>query len=809
MRTVFTIPSLLLCTCLQAAPALPADSLSRIDLEEVVVVSSPKETGKLRNRPVSVSLFNNELLTASHSESLKELSDYVPNFYMPDYGSALTSAMYIRGIGSRINTPAVGLYVDHVAYADKSAFDLHFLDIERVDILRGPQGTLYGRNTMGGLIRVFTRNPFRYQGTDVRLGFSSRDNGYKVSATHYNRLGSNVAFSAGAYYEGGRGLYENITRNERADKLSSTGGRLRLVWLPSDAWKIDLNADYSYLDQGGYTYRYLGATDPQQETMSEYIGSVFSNRPSFYRRGVFNGSATVSYSSPRMVMTSVTAYQNLTDNMTLDQDFTPLDYFTLTQKQRINSWSEEVTLRSSGNKRWEWINGVYGLYQTLHTGSPVSLSEDFIRSTLNEANAFMAPHNMNLALDLTHPPFRTHGTFDTPLTDLAIFHQSTFNDLFGAEGLGLTAGLRVEHERTRLDYNYGGTLDYDLNLKWNSRPIIPSVSRSDIQQFHGTLRRDYTQFLPKVALTYAFNDHNNIYASWSKGYRSGGFNIQMFSDLVQGEARGQMMGHVNTSMQEAMQRPPLSMMPEHVKQLVLNKLSYTYNGSPLNTIFKPEYSYNYEVGSHLSLFKGNLQLDVSVFYMDVYDQQISRFVGSDLGRAMVNAGRGQSYGAEVAWRGTSADKRIVWYGSYGYTHSTFKEYDPGQASETVPPSVTGNYNGNYVPFVPSHTYAAGVDFRWPIRHGGIVRSISAGINTTGAGSIWWNEENTLSQPFYALLGAHASVDLGAVTIDVWGKNLTDTRYDTFCFTSKATFTNLQFAQQGRPIQFGVDMKIHF
>ena len=117
----------------------------------------------MRQLPSSVSLISQKDMQANHITSLKSASSIVPNFFMPDYGSRLTSAMYIRGIGSRINTPAVGMYVDNIPYLDKSAFDFNFYDIERIDILRGPQGTLYGRNTMGGLVKVHTRSPFSYQ----------------------------------------------------------------------------------------------------------------------------------------------------------------------------------------------------------------------------------------------------------------------------------------------------------------------------------------------------------------------------------------------------------------------------------------------------------------------------------------------------------------------------------------------------------------------------------------------------------------------------------------------------------------------
>ena len=156
------------------------DTLKNFDIEEAVVVASPKETKQLRKQPLSVSLFDASSLKHRNVSAVKDLSAYAPNFFMPDYGSRLTSACYIRGIGSRINTPAVGLYVDNVPYADKSAYDFSFQGIERVDVLRGPQGTLYGRNTMGGLLRIFTANPITHHGTDVSAGIGT---GWKTSKT--------------------------------------------------------------------------------------------------------------------------------------------------------------------------------------------------------------------------------------------------------------------------------------------------------------------------------------------------------------------------------------------------------------------------------------------------------------------------------------------------------------------------------------------------------------------------------------------------------------------------------------------------
>ena len=153
-------------------PSVPADTAS-FDIEEAVVVASPKETRALRRQPVSVSLFDARSLELRGVNAAKDLSSLAPNLFMPDYGSRLTSAVYIRGIGSRINTPAVGMYVDNVPYTDKTGYDFRFTDVDRVDVLRGPQGTLYGRGAMGGVIRIFTANPLQHKGTDVEAGFTT------------------------------------------------------------------------------------------------------------------------------------------------------------------------------------------------------------------------------------------------------------------------------------------------------------------------------------------------------------------------------------------------------------------------------------------------------------------------------------------------------------------------------------------------------------------------------------------------------------------------------------------------------------
>ncbi len=130
-----------------SATAQKRDTLRWITLPELEVTPLKQEK-QFRVMPVAAFAVNSGVLKQHNVVSVKDLVGFVPNLFMPEYGSKLTSPLYIRGIGSKINAPSVGLYVDGIPYFEKSSFDFDFREIERVEVLRGPQGTLYGRNTM-------------------------------------------------------------------------------------------------------------------------------------------------------------------------------------------------------------------------------------------------------------------------------------------------------------------------------------------------------------------------------------------------------------------------------------------------------------------------------------------------------------------------------------------------------------------------------------------------------------------------------------------------------------------------------------
>ena len=803
----------------------PADTTRVIDIEEVVVIATPKENNRLRQQPISATSFSQGDMRNNSVTSVKSLSGLVPNLFIPDYGSKLTTSVYVRGIGSRINTPAVGLYVDNIPFIDKSAFDFNYSDIERIDVLRGPQGTLYGRNTMGGLIRVFTKSPFSYQGTDISLGAATYNN-YKASVNHYHRISDKFAFSAGAFYEHEGGFFENTARNnEKIDKSDEVGGRMRAIWLPKDNLKLDFTVNYEYSNQGGYPYQLtsISETDIYYQDLKGDLGKVAYNNECGYMRHLLNGGLNLEYQAENFILSSVTGFQYLKDEMNLDQDFTRKNVYTMSQRQNSKTLSEEIVLKSKPGRRWQWTTGVSGFYQWLNTEGPVTFHEDgvnWLNNTINSnANKYMPEIPMGLTMSMkmvfsdviNGNTLNIPGYFKTPVLNTAIFHQSTFNDLFGLEGLSFTVGLRMDYENLKMNY-YSGvdyTHTYSLSGEMGNRKItmIPDTEFTQNVKYEGDLNHDYIQLLPKFAIQYDFNKNNNIYATVSKGYRSGGYNIQMFSDILQNDMKSNNMSDVAGKTIETLDKMPAGMISEEMKQKIIGMMNgmaqKVETDVKSTTLYKPEYSWNYEIGSHMTMFDGRLQADVAVFYMDTRDQQISRFTESELGRITVNAGKSRSIGGELALKVQITDNFIL-NGNYGYTNSKFTEYTSNYKDENGELQEI-SYNGHYVPFVPEHTFTVGGQYIFRMKSGAWLDNIMLNANYKGAGRIYWTEQNNAYQNLYGTLNGRISLNKGNGQIGIWINNALNTEYQAFYFESM----NRGFAQMGRPMQIGVDLRCRF
>ena len=736
------------------------DTAKVYDLDEVIVVSQPKESVKLRLQPLSSTVFTDNELKSLNVRDITGLSYFVPSMSIPAYGSRLTSSTYMRGIGSRSGNPAVGVYYDNIPLVNKSSFNSHFYGIDRVDVLRGPQGTLYGMNTEGGLMRVYSKNPMNYQGTDLRLSLATGLQS-DVEIAHYHRPSDKFALYTSASYSGTKGLFDNTYLNKHADLSNEFGGKARLVWMPADGWNIDFTTDYQYVNQNGFPY---GEYDSETKHFSDPQTTLLNG----YKRQMVNSGLNVTYRTPSLLLASTTSHQYLYDQMVMDQDYLPEDYLQLEQRQKMNAITQELSLRSLGGGIWNHASGVFFSKQWLKTDGPVYFGEAMNNKILTNMGMPEAMAKMLSISDNSVP-----GTFRTPQWNIGVYHESHIN-LF--DRLTLTLGLRYDYQKVSIEY----ATQSMFTLTGKGTMMMPGQGGQMIQipvdftskfvsRLENETNKGYSELLPKFGLTLDLGSGSNLYAVVSKGFRAGGYNIQMFSDIFSNEQREIGQGFA------AMAKGDMTV--EHTAD--------DYAKVEETIKYKPETSWNYELGTHLNLFGGKLHADAAVYYMRVRDLQLSVMAGDyGYGRQMINAGRSSSCGLELSLRGTALDNRFTWAATYGYTHSQLLDY-----------------KDNKVPFIPSHTFSAMADYR--------IGKFTIGLNVAGNGPTYWDVDNEYRQKLYATLGAHAMVDFGVIKLNVWGRNLTDTKYNTMLVNSSIDGTKRSFAQQGNPLQVGADVILHF
>ncbi len=480
-------------TTAEGREAEPIDSVGRrVEADEIVVRSSGKETNDLWNVPEAVSLITPLKIANRQIESVKDLSAFVPNLFIPDYGSKMTTPVYLRGVGARSSGQSVGMYVDNIPYMDKSTFDFEFLDIQRIEVLRGPQGTLYGRNAMGGIINVYTLSPLEYQGHKISIGGGNYGT-WNARVSKLARFGDRVGLSVGAYYDREGGYFRNEYTGKKADDGQSAGGRLKLEWDITPRLRMMVASSFDFTDQGAFAY---GLYDKE----SHRTAPVNYNDRGSYLRRMSNNSVRFEYRTEQLLLTSNTGYQWLSDAMWMDQDFTPESIFTINQRQRQHAVNQELTLRSADTeRRYQWSVGAFAFYNHLTTDGDVLFKEDGIRGILQPVfDAIPMPIRLTILNDEIPNP----GVYRTPTVGAALFHQSTFNDLL-TPGLSVTLGLRLDYEKQYLRYNTSMALDLRAENKPAGPPMLPpaGIEMPIARTLVGTDDQQFLQYLPKISVS--------------------------------------------------------------------------------------------------------------------------------------------------------------------------------------------------------------------------------------------------------------------------------------------------------------------
>lgn len=469
--------SFLLCTALfpLCAMAEVTDSTTTQHhiLKEVVVNGFKQDN--ISKAPMSVSVAGSQFINHNELNGLRDVSSVFPNIFIADYGARQNTPIYIRGIGSKTNAPSVGLYVDGMPYFERSVVDLDIAGINGIEILRGPQGTLYGRNSTGGLINIYTYSPLEYQNTIAKLSYGSR-NDLRLGLSHYQKLTQRLGLHVAGNYHRNDGFFRNIATGEKADNLKSANAEMGLAWQAAPLWTMRLNVLFDHSTQGGYPYGKYNATNNTVE-------AVNYNRYSSYRRNVLSAGLNWLYKGDKLHFNSQTSFQYSKDKQYIDQDFTPKDlYFVITGlKQTLVS--QEFTLRSANNNnRYHWIIGAFGFYQKLNN----SVETQFITK------------------DFATPKF-----YNNPTWGGAIYHQSTYDI---TKTLHASIGLRYDYERVGENYTAN-----KYNLSTGLASNVQTATYKDHMHFN--------QITPKFTLSQQISANKMVYASIARGYKAGGYNV--------------------------------------------------------------------------------------------------------------------------------------------------------------------------------------------------------------------------------------------------------------------------------------------
>ena len=689
----------------------------RDTLLKPATITALKESVSLERIPSPFTVILEESLQKSGTYRPNMLSGRVPGLHIPEYGASLTSTIYLRGLGSRMENPVMGLYVDGIPVLDKNAYDFDWEGIRSVTMLRGPQGTLYGRNAMGGVLSMQSLSPSDGLRRTARLEYGSAGS---LRAGGIVTLGNNVL---SATFRHSDGVFPNQYTGANCDPYDGLSARWK--WEKQTGERLFLSNTLwtSLSKEGGFAYA--------QWKDGTLLPVSYNDEGSYRRLSVLEGMSA-RWWSDAVVADAAASIQVLSDDMRMDQDFTTASVFTLGQRQLSGAGTLELRLRRTDTKAaWQPQTGVFALYKLNRMIAPVTFKRDGItRLILDNANGHIPPDIGYL--DIPDGQIPVDSEFLIGIWNAAVFHESVFS-------VGkwlLTAGLRLDYE--------GGMMDYDCLASLHYR-FVPTMSSDKPFSVPYSGREGHSVFevLPKLSALYRAGESLSLYSTVSKGYRAGGFNTQIFSDILQNMTMNGMMKDLGVYLD----RPIVSVSADA-------------------TEYDPETAWNYEAGARLG--RGDLHAGLSAYYIAVRNQQLTVFPpGMSTGRMMTNAGRSRSIGAEAELDWTPGDFRtnIAW----SWCDARFVSFNDGNR----------DYSGLRIPYVPRHTLYAGAGYSF--RPGKF--RVDADLSVRGAGPIPWNEDNTLTEPFRLRLEARLALAFPKWELYIRGENLTDTPGQSFYFKS--------------------------
>ena len=688
---------------------------------EEVVVTATRRAENVQSIPVAVSAFTGEDLANLGVTETLDVAKVVPNFVAHNNTGLGTANTYsLRGLNNTESIatfdPPVGTYVDDFFIQRQNSNNYALFDIDRIEVLRGPQGSLFGRNTTGGAVRVILKEPAEEFGGYAEVGGGRFD---KISARGSVDIpaSENFRLKISGYYINDDGFVDNVTTGKDGLNYEDNFGvRGAILWQPSD--NASWNASLTYIEnEHANMYNYVEDDDRFTRTGlvtdgAPYAGLLTGDKQNF---GLGNETRSLHFTSDIEWETAIGTVNILTSYLTLDQDFL-LDFFegpfatggfTIANEGEHDQFSQEAKLTGSFGDKLDYIAGVFYFNEDNKT----DLAQIFNLGAIG------------LFLPTGFPLFQYDRTMDNGVNSWAVYTQL---DLHVTEQLTLTAGIRYTDE------------EKDFGITDNGNPRAGAVFNSrDIEALGIPLEQNESIVTPRFALEFEASDDFMIYASATRGFKSGGWN-----------ARGTAPGTL----------------------------------SP----FSPEKIWNYEGGIRSEWFDNRLRVNLTGFYSDITDFQLPSAYTDPASGAIVfitqNFADLEIYGFEAELLANPVDN-LTLFANIGIMESEYKNLDPAIVAQRRNCLTNGlqcaqgivNPHGNIAPPVraPEHQLSIGGWYEIPVTDSiNIVPRINVidygdhNISTSG-------QDNALLDGYTIINGGVSIEHSGGWTLTASCQNCTD------------------------------------
>ena len=631
-------------------PPAPAWAQTEAAVLEEILVTARKREESLQETPISVTAFSADALQQANMIDLRDIGKYTPGMSFTSYGmgSSEAGAMFLRGIGQSdhmvTTDPGVGLYIDGVYVGRNQGAALDLLDLERVEVLRGPQGTLFGKNTIGGAVSLVSRKPSMENGGELELTLGDEGR-FNVLAAGELTLGERTAVRAGVQSKQRDGVGEQIFTGDESGDEDSVSARAQLFW-QGDAAEFSLAADmtrarqaamphsfYAHAPWLGISTCYTSGTgaQPYVPCPSGVEGDPFDSYSLDdldTEQDLFGVSASWSWDfNDRLTLKSITAYRDMEYLGNLEFDGAPQVVIHYLESGKSDQFSQEFQL--VGQNEAGTLNWIAGAYYFTEDG--YNLQDDDQFGALDQRRS------------------------DVETSSYALFGQGTL-DL--SEKVSLTAGLRYTNEDKDYEVVYRRlTRSGQQALNEQGQPIYrvaPTALDDSWDAVSGTL-----------SVQYRMAEDAMLYATYSRGFRSGGFAAR--------PSRPSSVG-----------------------------------------VYDPEYVDMYEVGLKADALDNRLRANIALYTSDYDDYQAQVNALADaFDTRTLNAAKAEIDGLELELTALlSANVRVV--GSFSYTDAQIAKVD-------IDPSLNANFSkGSRLPYVSKYTYSISPQIDVPLPSGSLL-----------------------------------------------------------------------------------------